>query len=115
MYEHYITIDAAQRIIDGFTTAQKKPTAEDIFLRRGGARFELYGKDPGRKLSMRVQEKNVWLYAWDGFAPRHRSKQELAADMPPADRPPTDRERIENLEADTQTLAAALLIAFGGE
>lgn len=115
MYEHYISIDSAQRIVDGFTTAQKRPTEEDIFLRRGGERFELFGKDPNRELCMRVQGENVWLYAWDGFAPRHRSKQELAADMPPSPPQPTDRERLESLEADTATLAEALKIAFGGK
>ena len=114
MYEHYISVDSAQRIVDGFTTAQKRPTVEDIFLRRGGERFELFGKNPNRELCMRVQGETVWLYAWDGFAPRHRSKRELAEDMPQTEAPPTDRERIASLEADTATLAEALMIAFGG-
>lgn len=115
MYKHYISIDNRGRIIDGFTTAQREPHAEDIFLHEGGAVFELFGKDPGRDLFVPANGIEVPLYAYEGEKPRYRSTAELKADIPDVTPPPSTAQRLEDAEADIETLAMAMTVAFGGK
>lgn len=115
MYEHYITIDAQSRIIDGFTTAQRSPGEGDIFLHEGGEIFELFGKDPNRMLFFFVEGVKVWQYAYEDNKPRNRTTAEIQADMPPIPHVPTPGERLDDAEADIQTLNDTILIMLGGE
>lgn len=114
MYEHYITLDSEKRIIDGYTTAQHPPAESDIFLHSGGAVFELFGKDPYRELSLLTQNEPVWLYVYEEGKPRHRTKAELAADLPVTEPPRSVDERLSDAEADVQTLTEVLNIMLGG-
>lgn len=114
MYEHYITLDDKKRIIDGYTTAQHPPAEGDIFLHSGGEVFELFGKDPYRELSLLTKDGPVWLYIYEEGKPRHRTKAELAADLPVMKPPRGVDERLSDAEADVQTLAEVIKIMLGG-
>ncbi len=115
MWEHYISIDAQGRIIDGYTTAQREPSEGDVYLHDGGAVFELFGRDPYRDLCVVIEGQPVWLYAYDESRVRYRTAEELAADTPAVAPRPSAFQRLEDAEADIETLAMAMAIAFGGD
>lgn len=115
MWEHYITIDNENRIIDGFTTAQREPSEGDIYLHDGGAVFELFGRDPYRDLYVLIEEQPVWLYAYADGKTRYRTAEELAMDTPVVAPRPSSSQRLEDAAADIETLAMAMTVAFGGE
>ena len=113
MYGHYITIDSENRIIDGFTTAQRQPGEGDIYLHSGGPVFELFGKDPGRLLYTQVEGVKIWLYSYNNGRVRYRTKAELAEDMPKIAPVPTAEERLKSAEEDIKTLGDTLLVMLG--
>lgn len=119
MANHYITLDAQNRIIDGFSDTYRAPAETDILLRSdAGDEFELFGKDPNRRLWMStpsMQGAKVYLYAYENGAPRYRTQDEINADLPALPDTPTPEERLCDAEADIQTLNDTILIMLGGE
>lgn len=113
MYDQYITIDSENRIIDGFTTAQRQPGDGDIYLHSGGPVFELFGKDAGRLLYTQVESVKIWLYSYTDGRVRYRTKAELVGDMPVIEPVPTADERLKSAEEDIKTLGDTLLVMLG--
>jgi len=114
MFDHYVSVDSQGRIIDGYTTAQHPPAEGDIYLHSGGPVFELFGKDPYRELALEVESGPLWLYLYEDDKPRHRTKAELAEDLPATNPPRSVDERLSDAEADVQTLTEVLNIMLGG-
>lgn len=105
MYDkHYITVDAENRITNGFSDAFRQPTEADICINeQGGYQFRLIYVEndaltgnPVRKLS----EENPSLYDWDGMIPLYkyengevirRTEEEIEADRAelPVPEPPS--------------------------
>lgn len=112
MADHYITIDAQGRIVAGFTTADHMPGADDIFLHAGGDNFTLFGRGI-RPLSLDTERGSVWLYAYEGGRVRYRTKEEIAADLPPIEPERPIAERLADTEADIATLVDAINILLG--
>ena len=78
--KHYVTVDAENRITNGFSDAFRQPTEADICINEeGGYQFRLF---PGG-------EENPSLFDWDGMIPLYkyengeviqRTEEEIEAD-----------------------------------
>ena len=120
--KHYITVDAENRITNGFSDAFRQPTEEDICINEeGGYQFRLLVKfvdDDGNESIVRSEENpplryfdGTCLYKWDGENVLYRTEEEIAADRPdsPEPAPSSDLEtRISAVESDVADLTAAV-------
>lgn len=117
-YEHYIRVNDADLIIDGFSTYDRQPEEGDILLRSdGGEVFDILGDGRWRPLYFippAFPDLQVYEYAWTGESVRARSVKELEADMPPLPPVPDPGPRLDSVEADIETLLLGLEIIMGG-
>lgn len=114
MYDHYIRIDEQDRIVDGFSTAERAPEAGDIYLHSSEeSRFELYPGQIAPPLYFAVQGQRIYDYKYEHGQPCRRSKVELEADMPPVPPAPDTGTRLAAAETDIATLAEAMWIILG--
>ena len=91
--KHYITVDAENRITNGFSDAFYQPTEADICINeKGGYQFRLLVKfvdDKGVEHILRTEENPALhnfdgtpLYKWDGVNVLYRTEEEIEADRP---------------------------------
>ena len=114
-YDHYIRTDDENRIVDGFSTAERLPEDGDVYLHSSvESRFELYPGQIAPPLSFTVQGQRIYDYAYEHGQPRRRSKAELEADMPPVTPVPDTSTRLADAEADIAALASVLDMLLGG-
>lgn len=120
--KHYITVDAENRITNGFSDAFRQPTEADICINEeGGYQFRLLIKftdDKGEERTIRTEENPALhnddgtpLYKWNGENVLYRTEEEIEADRPvaPEPAPPSDLEtRISAVESDVADLTAAV-------
>lgn len=105
--KHYITVDAENRITNGFSDAFRQPTEADICINEeGGYQFRLC---PGG-------EENPVLFDWDGMIPLYkytdgevviRTEEEIEADraelpVPEPPSPPAESTVWDELDAAYQ-------------
>ena len=120
--KHYITVDAENRITNGFSDAFRQPSETDICINeQGGYQFRLLVKlvdDEGNESIVRSVENpplrdyaGTCLYKWDGENVLYRTEEEIDADRPaaPEPAPSSDLEtRISAVESDVADLTAAV-------
>ena len=92
--KHYITVDDAGRILDGFSDAFSDPGENDICINeRGGYQFRIF---PGGEENPRLREGHgVPLYKYVGGAVIERTRKEIDADLVllPEPEPTADEKR----------------------
>lgn len=119
MYKHYIRVNDAALIIDGFSTFDRQPEEGDILLRSdGGETFDILGDGFWRPLWFIppiFPELKIYEYAWTGEAVRARTNGELEADIPPLPVMPTIEERLNTAEYNIETLDRVIIIMMGGD
>lgn len=99
--KHYITVDDAGRITDGWSDGPhpKRDTTGATLLRKGGYQFRLY---PGGEENPQLYtEDGICLYKLAGSVPVPRTAEEIEADravLPVPETKPTNEERIAELE-----------------
>ncbi len=102
---HYITIDAQNRIADGWSDGPHpdKEAADAICINeQGGYQFRLF---PGGEENPTLYTMDgIPLYRWDGEGAVRRSEDEIAADRAARPAPPPTAQ--EQLRADVDFLAA---------
>lgn len=100
--KHYITVDAENRITNGFSDAFRQPTEADICINEeGGYQFRLF-PDGEENPSLYDWDGMIPLYKWDGENVVARTAEEIEADRAAIVRPepvPSDAARIAELEA----------------
>jgi len=95
---HYIVIDSASNIVDGFSDAFITPQPTDILINaEGGYQFRLF---PGGEANpLLLNEYGVPLYFWDGKKAQERTPKDIEADTPTPILPtPTLEERVTAFE-----------------
>lgn len=118
MYKHYIRVNDAALIIDGFSTFDRQPEEGDILLRSdGGETFDVLGDGFWRPLWFIppvFPDLKVYEYLWTGEAVRPRTDPEMMADIPPLPEPEDPSARLDAVETDMQILIRGLDIILGG-
>lgn len=100
--KHYITIDAQNRITDGWSDGPlpDKDTSSAVCINaKGGYQFRLIidGKETEENPALRTMQ-GVPLYKWTGSAVERRTSQEIKTDI--AAIPPAPPSPMEQLRAD---------------
>lgn len=90
--KHYITVDAENRIVDGFSDAFRQPTEKDVCINeKGGYQFRMTYRttDIKGETVYRKSEENPSLFDWNGMTPLYkyedgevvkRTEEEIEAD-----------------------------------
>lgn len=131
--KHYITVDASERVTDGWSDgphAGRDTTGAVCINEAGGYQFRLpvtFTDDTGETRILRTEEnptlydgEGVPLYKWDGEKVLFRTEEELEADRATIPEPKpskTVEDRLTALEADaeqTKVDREALNILLGG-
>lgn len=99
--KHYITVDALGRIVDGFSDAFRLPSETDICINdNGGYQFRLF-KDGEENPALCVLHKRhlIPLYKYANGEVKHRSDEEIAADIAAIPDPENEPSQLDMLEA----------------
>ena len=108
--KHYVTVDAQNRIINGFSDAFRQPSETDICINeQGGYQFRLF--PDGEENPMLFNENDIPLYAYENGAVRVRTQDEIDADIAAIPEPeitPTAEERLVSLEEENSMLKAQI-------
>lgn len=109
---HYIIIDAQNRITDGWSDGPhpEKDTAGAVCIdEQGGYQFRL---TPGGEENPPLSTMDgIPLYKWDGQAMQRRTEVEISADraaLPQSPRVPSASERLDALESAMLTMMGGL-------
>lgn len=115
--KHYITVDAENRVVGGFSDAFRQPTETDICINeKGGYQFRINGGEENPCLF--DFDDMIPLYKWDGEKVVARTEEEIEADRAAIVRPeptPSDAERIAELEAKLKAQDELIDILLGFE
>ena len=106
---HYVTLDADNRIIDGFSDAFKQPQDGDICINeKGGYQFRLFPN--GEENPPLIDFNGCHLYRHESGQIRTATEAELAAELAEieANRPPVAPTPIEELQTENKLLKAQL-------
>lgn len=93
--KHYITVDAENRITNGFSDAFRQPAETDICINeQGGYQFRLF---PGgeENPSLFDWDGMIPLYKWDGGYVKLRTEEEIEAERALASLPTADEVRAQ--------------------
>ena len=108
--KHYISVDAAGRIVDGFSDAFREPSETDICINeQGGYQFRLY--PDGEENPFLYEEHMIPLYRYDGEV-KKRTAEEIEADIaaiPDPEEVPSQLDMIEAQVTYTAMMTDTLL------
>lgn len=97
--KHYITTDKRGCITDGFSDAFRDPEETDICINeRGGYQFRLFpgGTENPELLTML---NDIPIYKYENGKVKHRSDEEIAADIAAIPDPENEPSQLDMLEA----------------
>ena len=99
--KHYITADKRGCITDGFSDVFRRPTEESICINdKGGYQFRLF-KDGEENPALCVLHKRhlIPLYKYEDGEVKHRSDEEITADIAAIPDPENEPSQLDMLEA----------------
>ena len=96
--KHYISVDAAGRIVDGFSDAFREPSETDICINeQGGYQFRLFPN--GEENPFLYEEHMIPLYKYDNGEVIKRTTEEIEADIDALPEPEIVPSQLDQIEA----------------